>query len=134
MSDDQSTSVDTQSVQDFLKAVYALQSETERISTNRLAEYLSITPPSVTDMAQRLHSAGLVDHRRYYGLRLTEIGEQLARKLTRQYHLIEAYLVHEFGYALDEAHEEADQMEHAVSEKFVEALTQRLGDREERPW
>jgi len=63
---------DSQSVQDFLKAVYMLQQQMERVSTNALAEMLAISPPSVTDMAHRLMMAELVNYEKYHGVRLTE--------------------------------------------------------------
>jgi len=118
----------SKSVQDFLKAVYSLQPPTERVSTNALAEALKISPPSVTDMAQRLVTAGLVDYEKYRGVRLTEDGEKVALKMIRRHRLIEAYLVEELGYALQEVHAEAENLEHTVSDRFIEAVARKLGD------
>lgn len=116
-------------VQNFLKAVYALQQESkERISTNALAEVLNVKAPSITDMAQRMVDAGLVDYERYKGVLLTESGEHIALKVIRRHRLIELYLVQELGYALHEVHDEAENLEHAVSDRFIEALAQKLGD------
>ena len=117
---------DSQSVQDFLKAVYTLQQQMERVSTNALAEMLSISPPSVTDMAHRLMMAELVNYEKYHGVRLTEKGEHAALRVIRRHRLIELYLVTDLGYALHEVHEEADQLEHAVSDRFVAALVEKL--------
>jgi DtxR family Mn-dependent transcriptional regulator len=116
----------TRSVEDFLKSVYSLQQKSERVSTNALAEVLSISPPSVTDMARRLESAGLVDYRKYYGVRLTDDGMAIALRVVRRHRLIELYLVNELGYDLHEVHEEAERLEHAVSDRFVTAISDKL--------
>lgn len=116
------------SVENFLKAVYILQQGAERVSTNTLRDVLSITAPSVTDMAQRLEADGLVDYQKYQGVILTPKGEVIALKVIRRHRLIELYLVRELGYALHEVHDEAERLEHVVSERFVEAVASRLGD------
>ena len=116
------------SVENFLKAVYALQQGSERVSTNTLRDVLNITAPSVTDMAQRLVAAGLVDYQKYQGVVLTPNGEEVALKVIRRHRLIELYLVRELGYELHEVHDEAERLEHAVSDRFVEALAHKLGD------
>ena len=117
----------SKSVQDFLKSVYSLQQGGERVSTNALAELLNVAAPSVTDMAQRLVAADLIDYERYKGVRLTATGEALALKIVRRHRLIELYLVNELGYKLQEVHQEADHLEHAVSDRFIEALATKLG-------
>jgi DtxR family transcriptional regulator, Mn-dependent transcriptional regulator len=118
----------SKSVQDFLKAVYSLQQQAESVSTNALAEELKVKAPSVTDMAQRLVAAELVDYERYKGVRLTPAGEALALKIIRRHRLLELYLVKELGYQLLEVHREAESLEHAVSDHFIEALAAKLGD------
>jgi len=117
---------ESQSVQDFLKAVYTLQEECERVSTNALAEALSISAPSVTDMAGRLCDVGLLDYRKHRGVKLTQIGEKTAQNVIRRHELIEQFLVEHLGYNPGEAHQEAELMEHVASDKFVEALALRL--------
>ena len=107
------------SVENFLKTVFALQQTQERVSTNALADALEITAPSVTDMARRLMDAGAVDYVKYKGVRLTDMGEDIALKMLRRHRLIELYLVQELGYELHEVHEEAEVLEHAVSDQFV---------------
>jgi DtxR family Mn-dependent transcriptional regulator len=114
------------SVQNFIKTVYSLQQSMERVSTNALAEALNISPPSVTDMAQRLEEANLLDYQKYKGVVLTLAGEQLALKIVRRHRLIELYLVEELGYDLSEVHDEAEDLEHAVSDRFIEALSHKL--------
>jgi DtxR family Mn-dependent transcriptional regulator len=118
----------SKSVQDFLKAVYALQQQHESVSTNALAEELQVKAPSVTDMAQRLMAADLVDYERYKGVRLTATGEALALKIIRRHRLLELFLLKELGYELQEVHREAESLEHAVSDRFIEALADKLGD------
>lgn len=114
-------------VENFLKAVYKLQPEQERVSTNALTEELSITAPSVTDMAKRLEREGFIDYERYKGVRLTPSGEQIALRTIRRHRLIELYLLQELHYALHEVHDEAEELEHVVSERFVAAIAERLG-------
>lgn len=123
----------SKSVEDFLKAVFTMQQQTERVSTNALRDALNITAPSVTDMAQRLVAAGLVDYQKYRGVVLTEAGRDIALKVIRRHRLIELYLVRELGYQLREVHAEAERLEHAVSDHFVEALARKLGDPELDP-
>lgn len=117
----------SQSVEDFLKTIYNLQRETDRVSTNALAEALDISAPAVTDMAQRLVEEGTVDYLKYRGVRLTDLGEQVALKMLRRHRLIEAYLVQDLGYELHEVHDEAEALEHTVSDRFVEAISLKLG-------
>ena len=131
----------SESVENFVKAVYVLQSELNnkadddevRVSTNALKEALEISAPSVTDMAQRLVENGLVDYRKYRGVRLTNQGESLALNLLRRHRLIELYLVKELGYQLHEVHDEAEKLEHSVSDRFIEAINTKLGQPEFDP-
>ncbi len=118
----------SESVENFLKAVYSLQQKTERVSTNSLAEALKISAPSVTDMARRMEKDGLVDYQKYRGVRLTDDGKTIALHVIRRHRLLEAYLVEELGYALHEVHDEAENLEHSVSDRFVDAISSRLGN------
>jgi DtxR family Mn-dependent transcriptional regulator len=92
-----------------------------------LADVLKVAAPSITDMAQRLENAELIDYERYKGVRLTSTGESLALKVIRRHRLIELYLVNELGYKLQEVHDEAEKLEHAISDRFVEAIAAKLG-------
>src|SRR5215216_6312158 len=112
----------SESVENFLKAIFSLQQAEERVSTNTLAEALMISAPSVTDMAQRMVKDGLVDYQKYKGVVLTRAGQEVALKIIRRHRLIELYLVTELGYELAEVHHEAEALEHAVSDQFIEAL------------
>jgi DtxR family transcriptional regulator, Mn-dependent transcriptional regulator len=120
----------SKSVEDFLKAVYSetITGEADRATTTALAGILDILPPSVTDMARRLSDAGLVDYRPYRGVSLTDAGREIALKIIRRHRLIELYLVQRLGYALHEVHHEAENLEHAVSDRFIEAIAEKLGD------
>ncbi|MEO8609847.1 MAG: metal-dependent transcriptional regulator [Chloroflexota bacterium] len=118
----------SESVQNFLKAVYSLQAASDRVSTNALAEMLNVAAPSVTDMAQRLVTAELIDYQKYQGVRLTASGEALALKIIRRHRMIELYLVRQLGYALQDVHAEAENLEHAVSDQFIEAIAAKLGN------
>ena len=117
----------SKSVEDFVKAVYILQQKSDRVATNALSEALNISAPSVTDMAQRLVDAGLIDYQKYYGVRVTEDGEAIALKIIRRHRLIELYLVQELNYALHEVHNEAEALEHTVSDQFIEAIAKKMG-------
>jgi DtxR family Mn-dependent transcriptional regulator len=128
----------SESVQDFIKAVYALQQklppdEEKGVSTNALKDVLDITAPSVTDMAKRLAESGFIDYVKYQGVRLTEKGMAMALTLIRRHRLIELYLVQELNYALHEVHDEADKLEHAVSDRFIAAIDTKLGNPEFDP-
>lgn len=118
----------SRSVEDFVKAVYRLQQSHSRVSTNLLSHELQISAPSVTDMARRMVAAGLVDYRKYKGVVLTPEGEALALRIVRRHRLIELYLLRELGYSLGEVHREAEQLEHAVSDRFVDAVAGKLGN------
>lgn len=117
----------SESVENFLKAVYTLQQVSERVSTNALAEHLGVKAPSVTDMARRMVEAEMIDYQRYYGVRLTQRGEMAALAVIRRHRLIELYLLRELDYPLHEVHAEAERLEHAVSEQFISALDKKLG-------
>lgn len=116
----------SESVENFLKAIYSLQQTSDRVSTNTLAEALTISAPSVTDMAQRMVKDGLVDYQKYRGVVLTSAGAEVALKIIRRHRLIELYLVTELGYELHEVHDEAEALEHAVSDRFIEAIARKL--------
>ncbi|MBN1562480.1 MAG: metal-dependent transcriptional regulator [Anaerolineae bacterium] len=114
--------------EDFLKAVYLLQQDQERVQTSVLAEALNISAPSTTEMAKKLAKAQLVIHEPYRGIRLTEAGERIALEIVRHHRLLELFLVQALGYAWDEVHEEAEQLEHAVSERLMQRIAEYLGN------
>jgi DtxR family transcriptional regulator, Mn-dependent transcriptional regulator len=115
------------SAQDYLKAVLFLASEDNAASTSKIAEQLGVAAASVTGMLKRLAERGLVEHVPYYGARLTEDGRAEAVRLVRRHRLIELFLVRMLGYEWDRVHEEAERMEHAVSDELVERIAVVLG-------
>jgi DtxR family Mn-dependent transcriptional regulator len=117
----------TQAQQDYLKALYHLEGDRRPVPTNELAERLSISAASVSEMVGRLSDHGLVTHDRYRGQRLTEEGLGLALELVRHHRLLEMFLVQVLGYGLDEVHEEAERLEHVISERMEERIFELLG-------
>jgi len=118
----------SEAIEDFLKAVYLLQQEQDRVQTSTLAETLNITAPSTTEMAKKLAKANLVEHEPYRGIRLTAAGERVALEIVRHHRLLELFLVQALGYSWDEVHEEADRLEHVISEEFEERMALALGN------
>ena len=119
----------TPSVENFLKAVYHLQSQRDsRVKTKEIAERLDISLPSVTSMLKSLGEEGMVDYRPYRGARLTDAGAKAALRVIRNHRLIEVFLIQTLGYGWDEVHDEAERLEHAVSEKLVSRIDEFLGN------
>ena len=108
------------SIQDYLKIIYELTRNEKSASTNALAARLGIAPASVTGMMQKLSSItpALVSYRKHQGVTLTPAGERAALEVIRHHRLIEAWLVQALGYSWDEVHEEAEKLEHVISEEF----------------
>ncbi|MEY7852062.1 metal-dependent transcriptional regulator [Natrarchaeobius sp. A-rgal3] len=117
-------------VEDYLKAIYELQTEYNgaRVRTSQIADYLDVTAPTATSMFSTLESHGFVEYEKYSGAVLTADGEQIALRLVRNHRLLEAYLTAEFGYRLHDVHEEADRLEHHISERLAACLAEELGD------
>lgn len=114
--------------EDFLKAVYLLQQEHDRVQTSVLAEALGISAPSTTEMAKKLAKANLIIHEPYRGVHLTAAGERVALEIVRNHRLLELFLVQTLGYSWDEVHEEAEQLEHAVSDRLIQRIAEYLGN------
>jgi DtxR family Mn-dependent transcriptional regulator len=117
----------SQAQEDCLKALFYLQGHERTVPTSDLAQRLGISSPSVTEMVGRLASEGLVEHDRYRGQRLTESGHKVALELVRHHRLLEMFLVRTLGYGWDEVHEEAERLEHVISERLEERIFQLLG-------
>jgi len=116
-------------MEDYLKAVYVRQSEGESpVSTSSVADYLDKTPPTVTDMLGKLEDRGLVDREPYEGVELTTEGEAVALEVVRHHRLLEAYLAEHLDYDWSEVHEEADRLEHHISEEFERRVAAALGE------
>ncbi len=128
----------SEAVEDYLKTIYLLREEalargeTGRVTTNALAERLDVEPGSVTGMLHKLSGGKegapqLVRHEPYRGVELTPLGEKLALEIVRHHRLLELYLTRVLGFSWDEVHDQADQMEHVISEEFEEKIDQMLG-------
>src|SRR5271157_1483730 len=116
------------SVQDYAKAVYALEArEGAAVSTTELAERLGVTPGSVSAMVRKLSAVGLVEHERYHGVRLTGQGRRVALEVLRHHRLLELFLAEELGMPWDRVHAEAEVLEHVLSEDLEELIAARLG-------
>ena len=115
-------------VDDYLKTIYHhTEWQDARITPSQLAAELGLAPSSVTEMVQKLAAQGLVTHRPYGPIGLTSDGEHRAAAIIRRHRLIETWLVREFGYAWDEVHDEAEVLEHALSDRLLEGIDERLG-------
>ena len=120
------------SVEDYVKAIWEVAGA-DVASTKDVAERLLIAPPSVTNMFVRLREMGFVEYERYRGVSLTERGREEALRLVRRHRLIETFLLQHLGYSWDEVHEEAERLEHAVSDGFTERLAEYLGHPDQDP-
>jgi DtxR family Mn-dependent transcriptional regulator len=117
----------TRAQQDYLKALYQLHGDHQPVPTRDLAQRLGISSPSVSEMVTRLSAQGLVEHDRYRGQQLTREGRKVALELVRHHRLLEMFLVQVLGYSLDEVHEEAERLEHVISERMEERIFELLG-------
>jgi DtxR family Mn-dependent transcriptional regulator len=116
-------------VQDYAKAVYALeQRQGGAVATNDLAERLGVTAGSVSAMVRKLAELGYVEHEPYRGVRLTEEGRRVALEVLRHHRLIELFLAKEFGMPWDRVHEEAEVLEHVLSDELEHLIATRLGN------
>jgi DtxR family Mn-dependent transcriptional regulator len=116
------------SVEDYTKAIYALEARHGAVSTNALAERLGVSPPAVSAMVKKLASLGYVRHTRYRGVRLTEEGRRVALEVLRHHRLLETYLVEELGVPWDSVHAEAEVLEHVLSEGLEARIAAKLGE------
>jgi DtxR family Mn-dependent transcriptional regulator len=119
----------TISIQDYLKNIYELTENGETASTNDLARKLNISAPSVTGMVQKLASSkpALVEYQKHQGVTLTKEGRKAALEVIRHHRLLEAWLVQTLGYSWDEVHEEAERLEHVISEDFERRIAAAMG-------
>jgi DtxR family Mn-dependent transcriptional regulator len=119
----------SQAIEDYAKAIYALElRDGEAVSTNALAARLGVTPASASGMVKRLDELGLVEHKPYRGVSLTEHGRRVALEVIRHHRLLELYLVKTLGVPWDRVHQEAEVLEHVLSEELEELIAAKLGD------
>lgn len=124
----------TEAVEDYAKAIHALgRREHGPVGTSALAERLGVSPGTVTAMLKRMNEMGLVEHELYRGVTLTAAGEKVALEVVRHHRLIEAYLNEALGMPWDRVHDEAEVLEHYISEELEERIAAALGDPEVDP-
>jgi DtxR family transcriptional regulator, Mn-dependent transcriptional regulator len=117
----------TTSVEDYAKAIYVLEERDGVASTSALAERLGVSAPAVSAMVKRLDGLGYVSHVPYRGVRLTDEGRKVALEVLRHHRLLETYLARELGVPLDRIHDEAETLEHHISEELEELIAAKLG-------
>jgi len=118
----------TPSSEDYLKAIYDLTATGGPAQTGGIAAAMQVAAPSVSGMVKRLTAAGLVSHVPYRGIQLTRVGRRAALQVVRRHRIIETYLANKLGYGWDSVHEEAERLEHAVSEELIERMAMALGN------
>jgi DtxR family Mn-dependent transcriptional regulator len=117
----------TRAQEDYLKALYQLHGDQRPVPTRELAQRLGISSPSVSEMVTRLSAQGMVEHDKYRGQQLTREGRKVALELVRHHRLLEMFLVQVLGYSWDEVHEEAERLEHVISERMEQRIFELLG-------
>lgn len=118
----------TPAIEDYLKAIYTLQQQGGTVTTSMLGDQRGFKPGSVTGMIKKLAEMSLVQHTPYQGVQLTADGERIALEVIRHHRLLELYLVEALGYSWDEVHEEAEKLEHHISEKLEARIAAHLGN------
>jgi len=120
----------SQTTEDYLKTIFILETDTsdKGVSTKDIAEGMDVSAASVTSMMKRLSEMGLVVRESYYGVRLTETGRKIALEIIRHHRLLELYLKEIMGYSWDQVHDEAEKLEHHISEKFEDTIAELLND------
>ncbi|WP_433965869.1 metal-dependent transcriptional regulator [Tunturiibacter gelidiferens] len=122
--------LNTESVDNYLKAIFAIGGqEEERVTSNALAERLGVAPASITNMLQKLAASSppLVEYERHRGVRLSAAGRRRALEVLRHHRLLETFLYEVLEYPLEEVHDEAERLEHFISERFEERIAAKLG-------
>jgi DtxR family Mn-dependent transcriptional regulator len=117
----------SRSVQDYLKTIYGLQQDGGAVHTSQLAERMGVTQPSATNMVGRLSEAGLIRHQPYKGVELTERGASVALEVIRHHRLWEAFLHQALGVPIDQLHDEAERLEHELSDDLEAQIARALG-------
>ncbi|MEM7334147.1 MAG: metal-dependent transcriptional regulator [Chloroflexota bacterium] len=122
-----------QAIEDYLKTIFNLAQDESPVSTSRIAEAREVKPASATNMIQRLAKLNLVVYEKHRGVTLTDSGKKLALEVIRHHRLLELYLMEALGFSWDEVHEQADILEHVISEKLEERIAQVLNHPEFDP-
>src|SRR5207248_10565094 len=117
----------TEAIQDYLRAVYLLGEQGERVAVTALAKRLHVSPASASAMVKKLAALELAEHAPYRGVTLTPAGERVALEVIRHHRLLELYLAETLGLHVDDVHDEADKLEHVLSEELEERIDKALG-------
>jgi DtxR family Mn-dependent transcriptional regulator len=117
----------SQAIEDYLKAIHFLQLAEKKVSTSAIAERLGVAQASVTGMIKKMAEMKLVEHSPYQGVELTLAGEKIALEIIRHHRLLELYLAEAMGYSWDKVHDEAEKLEHVISEEFEDKIDEFLG-------
>lgn len=123
----------TAPVEDYLKAIYELETRVGSAGTSEVAIALHVAPASVTGMIRRLAGQGYLDHEPYKGVRLTDAGRHIALRTIRRHRILESYLTRVLGYPWDLVHDEAERLEHAASDALIERMSAAMGHPTEDP-
>ena len=114
-------------IQDYLREISKLEVGKDKVSTTALAKAMGVSPASASSMVKKLAALGLVEHKPYHGVSLTPSGERVALEVTRHHRLLELYLAQTLGIHIDEVHDEADRLEHVLSEELEARIDESLG-------
>jgi DtxR family Mn-dependent transcriptional regulator len=117
----------TQSMENYLKVIFEISEHADRATTSSIAERMGIAAPSVTAMIKKLADLRLVSHEPYQGVKLTAVGEKAAAEVVRHHRLIEKYLAEALGVPWDQVHDEAERLEHVISEDLEDRIANALG-------
>ena len=117
----------SETIQDYLKGIYKLQAAGGRATVTALAQDQGVSPASASAMLKKLAVLDLLEHEPYRGARLTPAGEKVALEVIRHHRLLELYLARTLGVAVDDVHDEADRLEHVISEELEERIDRALG-------
>jgi DtxR family transcriptional regulator, Mn-dependent transcriptional regulator len=117
----------TDAIQDYLKEIYKLEAEDAPTSVSALARRQGVSPASASAMVKKLAALGLADHKPYGGVVLTTSGERVALEIIRHHRLLELYLAETLGVHVDDVHDEADRLEHVISEELEARIDRALG-------
>jgi DtxR family Mn-dependent transcriptional regulator len=117
----------SEAIQDYLKVIYKLQAESGRATITAVAREQRVSPASASAMVKKLAALELIEHEPYRGARVTEAGERVALEVIRHHRLLELYLAQTLGLHVDDVHDEADRLEHVISEELEARIDRALG-------
>jgi DtxR family Mn-dependent transcriptional regulator len=123
----------TEAAQDYIKAIHALSADGDPVGTKELASHMRTSQAAVSKMLRTLGERGWVEHTPYYGARLTPAGEEVALEIVRHHRLIERWLMEHLGFEEHEVHDQAERLEHHISEEFEDRIAAMMGHPETCP-